>query len=401
MTAAAEIERRVRELTAFPDRNVGGPGNLAATAMFAREAERAGFEVARRDFDCIVWEHGGAELKVAGEAFDVLCGHYSLACDVTARLACACEPADLETDAIRGAIVLLMRGLAAEQLMPKNFKFHVSERHQRVIRALEEHGPAALVAATGRNPGLAGSVCPFPVIEDGDFDIPNAYMKDVDGERLAEHAGENVHLRLDSRRVPATAEHVVARLAGDRPGRIVLAAHIDSAIDSPGAMDNASGVSTLLAVADRLSGYGAGPAIELVPFNGEDNYANRGEILWLEENEGRLDDVLVGINVDDCGVRGTDNHVSFYNCPIHLESSIRSLVEARPRTRVGPQWFQGDHMVLAMNGCPALAVACSDTAEFMRRYAHSSRDTIELLDASLIDEAAGLIRDAIASLVGT
>ena len=50
----------------------------------------------------------------------------------------------------------------------------------------------AIIAATGRDPGLAGGVYPFPLIEDGDFDIPSVYMKDVEGDRLADYAGQEV-----------------------------------------------------------------------------------------------------------------------------------------------------------------------------------------------------------------
>jgi aminopeptidase YwaD len=222
---------------------------------------------------------------------------------------------ELETESVCGTIVLIHGKLAVGQLMPKNFTFYNPESHRRVIRALEEYRPAAVVAATGRDPGMVGSQYPFPLFEDGDLDVPNAYMKDVDGARLLAHVGEQAHIRLDSRRVPATAEHIVATLPGTGPGRIVLTAHIDSRKGSPGALDNASGVATLLGVADLLSEYRGGPTIEIVPFNGEDNYANPGEMLWVAENVGRFDDIILGINIDDLGQCGTTNHVSFYDCP--------------------------------------------------------------------------------------
>jgi aminopeptidase YwaD len=311
-------------------------------------------------------------------------------------LTCASAVEQLETDAIRGAIVLIHGELASGQVMPKNFTFYNPESHRRIIRALELHQPAAIVAATGRDPGMVGSQYPFPLFEDGDLDIPNAYMKDVDGARLGAHEGEPVRLSIDSRRIPTTAEHVVAALPGKDAGRIVVFAHIDSRKGSPGALDNASGVTTLLALAELLSeSYRGGPTIEIVPFNGEDNYANPGEMLWVAENEGRFDEIILGINIDDLGMRGTDNHVSFYGCPADLEAAVRRVMADHPSVQEGPQWFQSDHAILSQYARPAIAMASSDIAGFMAKYAHSDRDTLELADPELISAAAFFLRDVV------
>ncbi len=395
MNAAARIDSYLRDLVAFPDRHVGGPGNRAATAMFAETVGRLGFTVTTRTFDCIEWEQSGATLDSGDEHLDVHAGPYSLACDVTATLATASSVEHLETDDVRGAIVLLHGDVAQSQVMPKNFTFYNPESHRRLIRALERYAPAAVIAATGRDPEMVGSQYPFPMFEDGDLDIPNAYMKDVEGERLLPRVGSAVRLRIESHRVPTTAEHVVARLPGSGPGRIVVSAHIDSRKGSPGALDNASGVAALLALAELLTGYRGGLTVEIVPFNGEDNYANPGEMLWVAENEGRLDDIVLGINIDDMGMRGTDNHVSFYGCPPRIETIVRDVMLRHPSVSEGPQWFQGDHAILAMKGVPAIAMASSDMAGFMAEYAHSERDTVDLADPELIARAALFVRDVI------
>ena len=237
---AGRIEGWVDALcTTFPDRHVGGPGNRAATGMFAETARGYGFDVSVTDFDAVDWEHGDAELAAGGERFEVLVGPYSPPFDGEAVLVAASTVEELETDAIRGAIVLMHGELVSSQLMPKNFVFYNPDSHKRVIRALEEYEPAAIVAATGLNPGSAGALYPFPIIEDADFDIPSAYMKDVEGDRLLAHAGEPVTLRFESRRTTVQGEHVVARMLGDQSGRVVVFGHIDTREGTPGALDNA------------------------------------------------------------------------------------------------------------------------------------------------------------------
>ena len=394
----AGIEADLTALTAHPDRHVGGPGNRTATTHFAERAAALGWQVERTPFPCAEWEYGEASLQVGGNRFDLHVGPYSLPCSARVRLMEAMDPADLETPAIADAVVLLHGPIAAHQVMPKEFPFYYPDEHRRIIDSLERYRPTAVIAATGRDPEMVGSQYPFPLFEDGNLDIPNVYLTDVDGERLRGFIGDLVRIRIDSRRLPATAEQVTATLPGDRPGRIVVTAHIDSRRGSPGALDNATGVATLLAVGELLRDRARGYAVELVPFNGEDDYAAPGELVWLAANEGLMGDIVLAINIDDLGWRGTENHVSFYSCPPEIEDVVRTAMTGHPRTTEGPQWFQSDHAIFGMHRRPAIALACSDMAGFMAGYAHSERDTPDLADPALVAEAARFVRDVIAAL---
>ena len=394
-TLSARIDAYLRELTSHPDRHVGGPGNRAATQMFAERIAPVGFDVARTQFDCIEWEYGDTALEAGGERYEAHAGPYSLSCDLRSPLTSASTVEELESGTIRDTIALLRGDIARGQLMPKNFTFYNPEGHRRIIRALEEHAPAAVLAATGKDPQLVGGQYPFPLFEDGDFDIPSAYMKDVDGERLLSHVGTEVVLRIDSRRVPTTAEHVVATREGNAPGRIVVFAHIDSRKGSPGALDNASGVAVLLGLAELLADYVDGPSLEIVPLNGEDNYANPGEMLWVAENEERFEEIVLGINVDDAGWRGHDTHVSFYECPDEIERIVRDAMESQSGFDEGPQWFQSDHAIFGIYGRPAIAVTSSDGADFMAEYAHTERDTRDLADPEILAGIARFLREVV------
>lgn len=388
----------LRELVSHPDRHVGGPGNRAATEYFARCLGGLGFQVSTTQFDCIEWEFGEAAIDTADEVFSAEVGPYSEPLDARAVLSAASSVEQLESEAIRGTFVLLHGEVAKSQIMPRNFTFYNPDSHKRIIRALDEFAPAAVIAATGRDPQMVGSQYPFPLFEDGDLGFPSAYLTDLEGERLLNQVGREVRLCIDSRRIPTVAQHVVATLAGGQSGRIVVSAHIDSRKGSPGALDNASGVAVLIALAELLDGAWAGPSLEFVPFNGEDNYANPGEMLWVAQNEGRFEDIVLGINIDDLGMRGASNHVSFYGCPPQMESAIRDVMELHPGVTEGPQWFQSDHAIFSMKGRPAIALASSDIEGFMARYAHSERDTLELVDSALIDHAAAFLLDVLAVL---
>lgn len=398
------LERRVADHLAelcgrHPDRHVGGPGNRAATRLCADVFAAHGWRVERSEFDCVDWEHGEVELSAGHRAFEAFPGPYSPPCDVQTELVAASRVEDLEAGTIRGKVVLMHGGLAAENLMPKGFVFYNPDAHKRVYRAVEGGGPAAVIAATGRNPGAAGALYPFPLIEDADFDIPSAYMRDVEGEELLAHVGEAVRLRFASRRIAARAEHVVARKAGDGPGRVVVFGHVDSREGTPGALDNATAVAMLLALAELLEGHSAGPSVELVPLNGEDYYAAPGQMLWVAENRGRADDILLGLNADAMGCRGHETHFSLYGCPEATALIVREAA-ARAGLVEGPQWPQSDHGIFIWLGRPAVALTSANLGELAARITHTELDVPELADPALVAASARFVADVIGRLAG-
>lgn len=416
---AERIESYLRELARFPDRRVGGPGNRAATEFFSAEAARLGLSVTRTPFGCLDWEFGPSALVLGDSRIDVHAGPYSRPCEVTAPLRTAERVEEIEeaepTD-LRGAVLLLHGEIARGQIMPKNFTFYNPEEHRRIVRALEASGAAAVIAATGRDPYMVGGQCPFPLFEDGDLAFPNSYLTEEEGAVLAAHAGERVSLTIDSRRIPAEAEQVVAvrvgcgagraggrgaeRVGEHGAGRVVVSAHIDSREGSPGGLDNASGVTVLLGLAELLADYAGGPDIELVPFNGEDNYAAPGEMLWLASNSAGLGDVLLAINIDDAGERGSVSHVSCCECSPEIEAAVGRVAGRFASVEEGPQWFQSDHAIFAQQGVPALAIASSTTESFMAERAHTERDTPDFADPALLAEIARFVRAVIAEVAG-
>lgn len=174
-----------------PTRRTGSAGNRAATGFFAGIVAAFGWQTETPAFDCLDWFQDGADLIVDGNAFDVLVGPYSPGGQVSGPLAVISTVEELAAAGLAGQVVLLRGEIAKEQLMPKNFVFFNPDEHQRIIQLLETKGPLAIIAATTMDPGLAGAVSPFPLIEDGDFDIPSAYMTAEEGDRPARLAGHS------------------------------------------------------------------------------------------------------------------------------------------------------------------------------------------------------------------
>ena len=379
----------------YPDRHVGGEGNEAGNALFERVAVAVGFAVESIEFECVEWLRGKVVLEAAGERFEAHAGPYSLPCDLEAPLAVVDSVEELERGSFEGVVLLVAGELAREQVMPKGFDFYNPDEHRRIVAAFERQRPSAIVAATGRNPSLAGGLYPFPLLEDADFDIPNAYLTDVAGAKLAALAGESVRLRIDSGRAPARAQQLIARREGSGPGRVVVSAHIDSKEGTPGALDNASGVAALLLLAEALGDHCGTLTVELVPFNGEDYYAAPGQKLYLAHNRSSLGDIVLEMNLDGAGFVGKRTSVSTYGCSEELQDIIRKAIARRAGLAEGPSWFQSDHAIFAMHGVPALAITSENFLELSTEYTHTARDLPELVDPGIVAEAAAFLADVI------
>jgi aminopeptidase YwaD len=308
------------------ERSVGSVGNRQATDFFEKEMASFGWNNDTSELTVIDWEDGGATLQAADINFRVLASPYSLGCNVREELAGVSDMEELEREDISGKIVLLYGGIAKEQLMPKNFVFYNPKEHQRIIALLEGKKPAAIISATGRNAALAGGIYPFPLIEDGDFDIPSVYMTEEEGRRLIAFIGNTVIMQSHSRRIPAKAYNVIARKGKNAAERIVITAHIDAKKGTPGAIDNATGVMVLMLVAEMLEDYDGDRMLEIVALNGEDYYAVPGQMDYLDKNKNKFDEILLNINIDGAGYKEGKSTFSFFGLPEEMKEKVNSLL---------------------------------------------------------------------------
>lgn len=233
------LETLCKDIT---ERCVGSNGNREATYFLEKELSLRGWETDMIEFDAIDWEESGAKLISDEEKFDVLVSPYSLGFSGQGELISASTIEELSKINARNKIIFLSGEIAREQLMPKNFVFYNPEEHQKIISILENSGAKAIISATGRNAALAGGVYPFPLIEDGDFDIPSVYMTEEEGLKLIPSNGKTVFLESISKRIPGKGFNVIGKKGNSNSPRIVVTAHIDAKKGTPGAIDNATGV---------------------------------------------------------------------------------------------------------------------------------------------------------------
>jgi aminopeptidase YwaD len=175
-----------------PSRRLGSAGNRSATDFFIKAVKPWGYDIDATPFACLDFESGGASLACEGRAYEVFASPFTMGCEVTARLVSASTVTELQKSRCKGKILLMKGDLCSEHLMPRNYPFYNPEHHQQIIALLDKKQPAAIVTATGKNPALMGALYPYPLFDDGDFDIPSVYCTDVIGGAIAAVAGNEV-----------------------------------------------------------------------------------------------------------------------------------------------------------------------------------------------------------------
>ena len=389
-TTRTRIEAHLAALVRWPSgRPVGSPANQAAEAYIATTLRAAGYEVEQQGFDCVDWRLDGVDLWVGDGPLPVTANPYSPPCDVTAPLVAVATLAELEAAELRGRIALLYGDLSAEPLFPRNYPFFTFEEHQRIADLLEQKGARAVIAVS---PMPAD---PAPIIEDGDFTLPSVTVGAAVGAVLLMTERAPVTLRLRSVARPGRAANVIGRRAHLSRDKLVLSAHFDTKPGTPGALDNAAGVATLLALAEQLAD-DPPTNLEFVFFNGEDHYAAPGEVAYITGCGGEFGRIALVVNVDGVGLQGSETTVAFFNCPDAWADATRATMSRRPDLAETEPWPQGDHSIFAMQGVPCIALTSGGIHALIDSLIHTPNDTLDRLDPALMAAAV----DFLAELLG-
>lgn len=371
-----------------PNRRTGSPGNWEATEFFANTIAPFGYEIDATPFACLDHIDEGSVLTIGQGNFEIFTSPYSPGCNVQADIVAISTTEKLENADCQGKILLMYGEICSEQLMPKNFVFYNPEHHQKIITLLESKKPTAIITATARNPEQVGALYPFPLIVDGDFDIPSVYCRDTVDVSLLANEGNSARLQIKAKRVPSKARNVIAKLNPSAPKKVVLTAHIDAYENSPGASDNASGTVVLLLLAEMLADYKGDVGIEISAFNGEDHYSAGGQMDYMARYGEEFPTILVAINLDDVGYKDGKTAYTFYDCSDKLEKKAVEIFKDYDGLCPGESWFWGDHMVFVQNQVPAIAFTAEKMPELMRTVTHTEKDTPDLVDSLKLVELA-------------
>lgn len=394
-----QIEQDLTELCAGSgNRHVGSSGNRNATEYASVRMSRGGFTVTKPEFNCIDWEHGEIILKVDGQPVTAFIGPYSPSCEMESPFETAANVEELEKKDFSGKIAVFHGELCKEQIAPRNFVFYNPEEHKRIVRLLDEKEPLAVITVTGRNPQLAGGQYPFPLFEDGDLDIPSAYLTEEEGEKILAHQGSRLYLKMDSRRIPARGCNVIGNKQGRDIRKILFCAHIDAKKNTQGALDNGTGVAVLLALADMLANYSGKYGIELLAVNGEDYYAASGQMRYIADHQDNFNRILLAVNADGAGYIHGKTSYCCLECSETLNRTVAKAFSDGEKFVTAEPWYQSDHGWFIMYGMPAVAITSERFMELTTEITHTPKDSMEKVDINRIYEIACAMKELVGLL---
>ncbi len=378
------------------ERPVGTPANNAVSANIANLAEAMGYDVTSLPFSCKTWIRGDSSLIIGSLAIPTLTGPFSPAFSGTGELAFVETAAGLRHADLTGKIAMLKGEIASEPIMPKDYPFYYPDEHREINQLLEEKKPLAILAITEKHP-MCG-LNPFPLFNDIRFAIPHSYAGLDVAARLVE--GSVVSMSIGSAVADAASSQIIARKtpASETAGRIVISAHMDTDYDTPGALDNAVGLVTLVGVMERLKDWDSPFALEFVPFNGEDYCEASGQTAYINHNKDDFTNVCLCINIDDAGLRGSLNAVSRYNLPAAYATVIDEAITGNATMTTGEEWYASDHTIFAMRGVPALAIASSELMGETIRLTHTPHDTPDKVGMELVEGMIDFITEVVKRL---
>ncbi len=388
-TIEPDLSAHVRRLSAeIGTRPIGSPANQTAADYIREFFLDAGLEVEEQPYACTAWEHVQTRLTLDGVSLPASANAFSLPCDVTSLLIPACTVEELEQAEIKGKIVLFYGDLAKAPVSPKSW-FLLGERDRHVIELLEHKRPAALLAPPAATTEYS------QVTEDWELDLPAATIPTETALTLLRRVESRLHLQIQAQRVPATARNIVARKPGRGPGKVVLMAHFDTKIGTPGALDNAAGAAVLLGLARSLASTDLPFGLEFVAFNGEE-YLPIGDDEYLRRGEGDFPNILAAVNFDGLGAVLGANSLTAISASADFETQAKSLAGDHPAFVWVEPWPESNHSTFSFRGVPALAFSSVGT----RSLAHSPADTPDQVSEEKLRDATLLATEIVSSLQG-
>lgn len=381
--------------TAIP-RAVGTDGNNAITRLMENYLRGCGYFIKSMPFSCKVWNTGDSWIEWKDNKQTMNASPYTEGFHGEGIVQVTETLEELRKTVCENAILFLTGELAKEPIQPKNYPFYFPEEHKIILDLLEEKKPLAVIAVTGKHP-MCG-LNPYPLFEDGNFQIPSAYLSVDDFQKIKEGIiGKSMKVNIVSDCKETKSRQIYAsKIAENAKGKIVICAHMDSKNHTQGTLDNATGIVTMLKTAERLQLKNFN--IDIVPFNSEEYYGANGELLYLEEIKKNKEDIKLLVNIDSVGHVGSKVEASLYHIPETWKTQIKNMINKGENVQLGEEWYAGDHVPFSFLGIPCIAITSSDIWKGGLDHTHTMEDTIQTVDETLLVDAVSFIEELLLEL---
>ncbi|KAA3645827.1 MAG: Zn-dependent exopeptidase M28 [Chloroflexi bacterium] len=361
-------------------RPIGSQANQDVADYISGVFQDKGLSVEEQPYDCTAWAHNSTTMEQDGERLEASANPFSLPCDVTTSIIPAGSIAELEAVSASGKILLLYGDLTRVPLSCKSW-FLKDERSEEIIKLIESQQAAAILAPQ------TDTHYYNQFTEDWELDVASATIPTDVALRLLNLPEKPVSLKIEAERLPATARNIVARTSNTSGKRLVICAHFDTKINTPGATDNGGGIAALLSLAETLP-HDLPFGLEFVAFNGEE-YLPIGDDEYIRRSEDYFNDIFTCINIDGAGAALGSNNITAIAASDEMEASIRAVAAQFPGVVWTEPWPESNHSTFSFRGIPAIPISATGT----RGLAHSVDDTFEQVSSAKLDEVVSLVTE--------
>jgi len=218
--------------------------------------------------------------------------------------------------------------------------------------------------------------------------MPMVIIGKEDGERIRQWQADGeqvwVHLSIDAEFKPgALSYNVVAEQPGTHPeeGFVVVCGHYDSEYNSPGAIDNASGIAGLLELRDRMADANPRRDIRYIAFGAEEPLMV-GSSWYVRrlKDQGLLRSCVANVCLDmiACNeptwIWATDGELRIKDKTQKVAEAIGIPDKYGPIEWVVPPWGTSDHYPFQLEG---VGVLCCTWHGDIWPHTHLPSDTID------------------------
>jgi len=351
----------------------GTPADERTVEYISRHFRRCGTKVEVQDFPCPGWSHKATELTLLAtggpEPLPAFAQTFTEACDVEAELVGVSTRSELELAPDLEGKVLMLSGEAADGL--------AADRNSTLLSA-EGRRPSAVIVIGNRE------TVSTKLIRDPFLRVPAAAVSHSVGLKLRENEGKRVRLQLRARHYDSVGHNVIGRIPGEGKGHIAVAAHYDTAADSPGATDNASGTAVILELCQLFAtrdkrklgldfiAYGA----EEYGRHGGNLGGNLGSVEYVRRHPVETKAARAVVEADCIGTVNVPPKVRVMGWSAHQRKGIlgvlrqfpQCIVDVRPETEVPRTAFN-------LPGVPVLAFV----NDYGKLPIHTAQDSIDLM----------------------
>ncbi|MFC1716006.1 M28 family metallopeptidase [Candidatus Poribacteria bacterium] len=352
----------------------GTPADERTVEYIDRHFRRCGTQVEVQDFPCPGWNHEATELTLLAtsgpESLPVFAQTFTEACDVEAELVGVSTWYELELAPDLEDKILLLYGEAASNL--------AADRNSTLL-SVEGRRPSAVIVIGN------GETVSTKLIRDPFLRVPAVAVSQSVGLKLRENKGKRVRLHIRARRYDSTGHNVIGRIPGEGKGHIVVAAHYDTAADSPGATDNASGTAVVLELCELFAAAGKRKqGIDFIAYGAEEYGrhggnlgGNLGSVEYVRRHPVETSEALAVVEADCIGTVAVPPRVQVMGWSASQSKGIQDVLQQFPRciVDVRPE-AEAPRTAFNLPGVPVLAFV----NDYGKLPIHTAQDTIDLMN---------------------